>query len=341
MAIICADLSALPAFRPCFRAEAGRCLPVAADHREEFHARRPATGARIAREVSRANAQIRSNLACVSASESPAHLELNRLALIWAQANGYPIVACEVSLPNLRFRLDMGAYRPGSRRERKRDARLKTNRSVSIAAVGIAAVFECKASRADLVRDCRNAARLIERMKVLTERRGNLERLLKIHYPSLRNGDGLWPEYQTVAFDQAEHAPYRKVVKELATISRQLHGQTKMEALMKWQAANLHYLVVEPGVVETHEIPVGWGMLVRESQRLELRVRPEWRDVDEATRLTFLHRIAAAGSKATNREAGVDYLAIESERRGGVPMDAAKASRALHGSEAQVSTTPP
>ena len=276
----------------------------------------------------------------MSTSESPAHLELKRLALIWAQANGYPMVACEVSLPNLRFRLDMGAYRPGSRRVSKRDVRLNTNRSVSIAALGIAAVFECKASRSDLVRDCRSAGRLIERMKVLTERRLNLETLLKIHYPSLRNGDGLWPEYETVTFDEAEHAPYRKVMKELATLSRQLHGQTKMESLMKWQAANLHYLVVEPKVVEPHEIPVGWGMLVREGRRLEQCVRPEWRDVDEPTRLTFLHRIAAAGSKSTNREAGVDYVAIESERRGGVPMDATKQTRAARANDSRVSTMP-
>jgi hypothetical protein len=281
-----------------------------------------------------------SSFAGVPSSESPAHLELKRLALIWAQANGYPIAACEVSLPNLRFRLDVGAYRPGSRREVKRAARLNTNRPVLAAAVGVTAVFECKASRPDLVRDCRSAARLIERMKVLTDRRLTLERLLKIHYPSLRNGDGLWPEYETVAFDQAEHAPYRKVVKELATLSRQLHGQTKMESLMKWQAANLHYLVVEPSVVQEHEIPVGWGMLVRAGQRLELRVRPEWRDVEEATRLTFLHRLAAAGTKATNREAGVDFLAIESERRGMDPLNSAKAaSNGLNEIPAQSSAT--
>jgi len=277
----------------------------------------------------------------VPASESPAHLELKRLALIWAQANGYPIVGCEVSLPNLRFRLDVGAYRPGLRREVKRDARLNTNRSVAVAAVGIAAVFECKASRSDLVRDCRSATRLIERMKVLNERRLNMESLLKFHYPSLRHGDGLWPEYETVAFDQADHVPYRKIVKELATLSRQLHGQTKMESLMKWQAANLHYLVVEPGLVQQHEIPAGWGMLVREGQRLELRVRPEWRDVDEATRLTFLQRIAAAGSKATNREAGVDYLAIEGERRGGISLEATKPPRTVNRAESQVSAAPP
>ena len=73
---------------------------------------------------------------------------------------------------------------------------------------------------------------------------------------------------------------------------------------------------------------------------MELRVRPEWRDVDEATRLTFLHRIAAAGSKATNREAGVDYLAIESERRGGAPMDATKSTRAVDESASRVPVTP-
>ena len=260
----------------------------------------------------------------MASSESAAHLELKRLALIWAQANGYPIVACEVSLPNLRFRLDVGAYRPGSRRVVKRDVRQSGNRTVLTAALGVTAVFECKASRPDLVRDCRSAVRLIARMKALTERRLALERLLKIHYPSLRKGDGLWPEYETVAFDQAGHLPYRKVVHELTTLSRQLHSQTKMESLMKWQAANLHYLVVEPGVVQEHEIPVGWGLLVRVGGRLELRVRPELRDVDEPTRLTFLHRLAAANLKAANREAGVDYPAIECERRGMNPTKVAR-----------------
>ena len=255
------------------------------------------------------------------ASESLAHLELKRLALIWAQANGYSIAACEVSLPNLRFRLDVGAYRPGVRREVRRDARLQVNRSRLAAAVGVAAVFECKASRVDLVRDCRNGEQLRARMKLLLERRLTLERLLKVHYPSLRHGDGLWPEYDSYSLEQAEHAPYRKVLKELGTVSRQLHGETKMESLLKWQAANLHYLVVEPGLVETHEIPLGWGLLVRATGRLELLVRPEWREIEEATRLTFLHRVAAAGTRATNRELRVDYPAIENERRGIAPVE--------------------
>lgn len=158
-------------------------------------------------------------------------------------------------------------------------------------------------------------------MKVLSARRAVLERLLSIHCPSLRRGDGLWPEYDTVAWEQAGHSGYRKVVKSLQTVSRQLHRETKMESLMKWRAANLHYLAVEPDVVQAHEIPLGWGLLVRDGSRLDLRVRPELREVDEPTRLTFLHRLAAAGTKATNREAGIDYSAIENERRGGIPAN--------------------
>jgi hypothetical protein len=256
----------------------------------------------------------------VATGETPAHLELKRLALIWAQAHGYPVAACEVSLPNLRFRLDVGAYRPATQRILRRDARRQTNRSVAVAAIGAASIFECKASRADLVRDCRSARLLLARMQLLLEERLRLETMLKLHYPSLRNGDELWPEYESCAFERTEHAPYRKIVTELATLSRQLHGETKMESLRKWRAANLHYLVVEPDLVRTHEIPLGWGLLVRQAQGLELLVRPEWCEVEEPARLTFLHRLAAAGTRATNRAAGIDYPTIENERRGVQPV---------------------
>ncbi len=76
--------------------------------------------------------------------------------------------------------------------------------------------------------------------------------------------------------------------------------------------------------MEEHEIPVGWGLLVRDGTRLQLRARPEWRDVDDPTRLTFLHRLSAANRRAANREAGVDYHAIECERRGMPPPTKAR-----------------
>src|SRR5829696_3956927 len=47
-----------------------------------------------------------------SASESPEHLRLKRMALVWAQAAGYPVAAAEVTIPEFQFRVDVAAYRP-------------------------------------------------------------------------------------------------------------------------------------------------------------------------------------------------------------------------------------
>jgi hypothetical protein len=156
-------------------------------------------------------------------------------------------------------------------------------------------------------------------MKELTALRTELEIDLKLNCPSLMKGDSLWPEYETPAFERSDHPIYLKVIRALSTLSRQLHFQTKMENLFKWNAANLHYLVVEPNLVADHEIPLGWGLLVRDGNRLKLHLRPDLKEIPEETRLAFLHRVAAAGTKATNREAGVDYAAIVAERRGMAP----------------------
>lgn len=264
---------------------------------------------------------VRDKVSGMPSGESAAHRELKRLSLVWAQANGYSVAACEVSIPNLRFRLDAAGYRPGSAKQIRQDEITGRKRSVPIPTLGLSAVFECKATRADLVRDCRKSAHLIGRMQELSATRLELEQHLRIACPSLLKGDSLWPEYETAAFERSDHPPYLKVVKTLAMLSRQLHGQTKMENLFKWNAANLHYLVVEPGTVAEHEIPVGWGLLVREEKRLILRVRPEFREVPAERQLGFLHRIAAAATKSVNREMAVDIASIEAERRGLPPPE--------------------
>ncbi len=103
--------------------------------------------------------------------------------------------------------------------------------------------------------------------------------------PSLLKSDSLWSELETSAFERSDYPPHLKVVKALATLSRPLHSQTKMVNLLKWNAASMHYLVVEPDLVSEHEIPVGYGLLVRDGQRLDLRLRPEFEEIAEESRL--------------------------------------------------------
>ena len=71
-------------------------------------------------------------------AESPQHQELKRLAFLWARESGYRACATEVLLPKCNFRADVAACLPAAR---------------GSAEAGITALFECKYTRSDLLRD--------------------------------------------------------------------------------------------------------------------------------------------------------------------------------------------
>ena len=220
--------------------------------------------------------------------ETAQHQELKRLALAWALENGYAIAAREVSLPHFRFRIDVAAYRPQTER-----VRLASGRHARVAVLGTTAVFECKQARSDFLNDGRRSALLVERLRILHARKERHERRLQLHYPSLRNGETLFAEYDTYDFAGSGDALYLRDIAQLRTAARQLHDQTKFEKLRQWQSANLHYLVIEDGLVNRHELPDGWGLLVRQGDALELQVKPLWHDLPESARLTMLQQIAS------------------------------------------------
>jgi hypothetical protein len=237
--------------------------------------------------------------------ETPVHRDLKRLALLWAQTNGFRMAAAEVSLPNHRVRMDAAACRPQRVRETRRDERLKTNRLVWKPTIGVTAIFECKASQTDFIRDARSMKALLDRLKVLHARRESAERELKIHYPSIRNGDSLFQEYETLNFERPGYERYEKIMEELRRVSARLHANTKFDRLTKYAAANLFYVVAEPDLVAPSALPCGWGLLEREGEALVLKTKPQWHEVAEEDRLAFLQRIAIAATRAVHRELAV------------------------------------
>lgn len=239
--------------------------------------------------------------------ESQAHKDLKRLALIWAQTNGFRIAAAEVSLPNHRVRMDVAAYRPTRIRVTKKDDRLKTNRLIWKPTIGVTAIFECKASKTDFIRDARSMKATLERLKVLHERRQQAEHELKIHYPSIRNGDSLFQEFETLNFERPGYERYEKIIREMQRLSYRLHQNTKFDRLTKYGAANLFYVVAEPGLVVPALIPAGWGLLEREGESLVLKSKPQWHEVTEDERLAFFQRISMAATRSVNRENGITF----------------------------------
>ena len=241
-------------------------------------------------------------------AETAAHLLLKRLTLFWAQRQGYRSCAFEVGLPNSRYRADVAGYMPA--RERVG--------GVLRPAIGQTAVFECKQARSDFLKDSRSARATAAELGALHERRAALELQLRVHYPTLRVSDSLFQEYQSSDFGALEHEVYRGLLKRIALLQRRLFSQTKFDALMGARCGNLFYVVAEDGIFKPHEIPVGWGLLVREGEELTLRAKPIWQDLEDHERLGLLHRIAAAGVRTLNREAGIQFEAILESRARGV-----------------------
>ncbi len=223
--------------------------------------------------------------------ETENHRRLKALALAWAQANGFAIVAGEVRVPKSGYRADVSAYA----RAAKGGAGPRT------------AIFECKQARADLLKDARRETEARRRVAELGERLKKLEELIGGHRPDLRKGESLFAEFDAWDFSGLEHDTHRQVVAELATWQERLLHGTKFAKLFRWRAADYLYLVSEEGIFAEAEVPAGWGLLVRRGEELALARKPVWAEPVVEARAALLETIALAATRAVNREAGVPW----------------------------------
>lgn len=224
-------------------------------------------------------------------AETELHVRLKTLALTWAQARGFALCGLEVRIPKSGYRADVAAIGRG--------------------AAGRTAVFECKQARSDLLKDAHAEDASRRRLVELIERRRALETMLAVHRPDLRRGEALWPEYDSWDFSSLEHRAYQGVLDELETVQRRVLRGTKFSKMFRYRCADFLYLVVEDGIFAEAEVPAGWGLLVRSSRTGgdELRlVRPPADLAASSTqRLALLEMIALAGTRATNRAAGLKW----------------------------------
>ncbi len=228
-----------------------------------------------------------------SRGETANHLRLKRMALLWAQANGYSACALEVSLPRCRYRADLAAYRPQPH--------------------NTTAIFECKQARSDLQRDncCTESARL--RLDSLARRRQILETNLRIHYPQLRIADSLFAEFYSHDFAAIGHRGYNRVIRELQALQQRMDSCVKFETLRRYRCANLFFLVLPNDLYRAGDVPPGWGALVERSDGLQLMRKPDWVETSAESAVDFLVRIARAGTRLLNRAQQISFEEITAE----------------------------
>lgn len=228
--------------------------------------------------------------------ETERHARLKRLAFLWAQAQGYFACAMEVSLPKCRYRADVAAYRLAPRE------------------IGSTAIFECKQALCDLRRDNCQSDAARQRLETISQRRQLLERHLRAHYPNLRNGDSLFPEFELPDFTVLGHRGYARLLRDLRSLQNRLYDCTKFDKLLRYRCANLYFLVLPGELFRDSEIPIGWGALVETDGTLELVRKPTWHETTADYHIRLLHRIAMAGTRAINRKLEITFDDIVAER---------------------------
>jgi hypothetical protein len=227
--------------------------------------------------------------------ETQQHAHLKRLAFIWTQAQGFTACGMEVTLPKCRYRADVAACR----RERNQ--------------IGTTAIFECKQALCDLRRDNCHSKTAQEHLEALCRRRQLFESRLHAHYPTLRNGDSLFAEFDPQNFIAIGHRGYARVLRELHALQNRLYDCTKFEKLVRYRCANLFFLVLPEILFRDSEVPVGWGALVESNGALTLMRKPIRHGTTAEDSARLLHQIAAAGTRALNRQfkIGSDDIAAE------------------------------
>jgi hypothetical protein len=195
------------------------------------------------------------------------------------------LVAAEVKLPRSNYRADVAAATPRV-----------------LASNAVTAVFECKASRSDFLRDSAAESDTAQRIAALSDRLTALRALIGGHRPDLRRGEELFPEFDVHDLRGLRHDTHDRLTTELRVAQRKLLEGTKFAKLVRWRAASLHYLVAEEGILAAHEVPEGWGLLVRRETELTLAVKPCLCTTSAAERVAMVERIAAAGSLRVGRD---------------------------------------
>ena len=222
----------------------------------------------------------------MSSGETQAHRTLKRLALTWARAAGLVIAGVEVRIPHSGYRADVAA---ASRHPMGPEGRV--------------ALFECKQGRADFLRDQADETATRTQAAALALRVQSLRAAVASHRPDLRRGESLFPEFDCYDLAGLRHDTLHRLEQELETLQQKLLTSVKFSRLHAHQPADLLYLVTEPGIMAAHEVPNGWGWLIREGDALVLIQPPVRLAPHPEQRLAWLESIAIAGTRETGRAA--------------------------------------
>lgn len=241
--------------------------------------------------------------------ESPSHSHLKRLALDFLLNHGCPAAATEVACPISRYRIDAAGYLD-KLPERRRKQPLPAARPdlppppanpLPRTSIANTVFIECKASRADFLRDHRQLPALLQRREHLQRSLDRLRHeLVKPMEPHLRRSDGfLFAEMESWDFCLSKMHSHRALVRALRKIDQKIYNETKFFMIAQYRLASRLYILAPRSMIHPRELPAGWGLLEVDHRSADLVVRHEAPAMTPTERhsLRTLRNIAVAASR--------------------------------------------
>ncbi len=179
--------------------------------------------------------------------ETPLHRVLKAVSARLIGEMGYTLHADEVAAPIARFRADVA----GVMLERGRPR--------------AAVIVECKASRADFLRDAANLAALLRQRAQTRDLADRIEReFVRIIEPDLCRQAALFEDCPDLAdwdYSSSRLTSYALVQTALRRLDARIHGSTKFFTLGRYQQATRLFVAVPKGLVRAAELPPSWGLI--------------------------------------------------------------------------------
>ena len=144
----------------------------------------------------------------------------------------------------------------------------------------------------------------------------------RVHYPTLRNGDSLFPEFDLPDFTVIGHRGYSRVLRELRALQNRLYDCTKFDNLIRYRCANLSFLVLPHGSLPRRRDPGRLGRACGIGWRAHAPAQTRLAGNAPENRLRLLQRIAMAGTRAFNRQLEIERSADVRESPDGAMLHA-------------------
>ncbi|MGE4563308.1 MAG: hypothetical protein AB7F32_00430 [Victivallaceae bacterium] len=154
--------------------------------------------------------------------------------------------------------------------------------------------------------DCADRRSLLEAIRALREKREALEANIREAEPELADRDDLFSEFRTWHYERSANAEYRKLRRKLEKLQHTLYQGSRLERIRRAAVADVLYLAVPAGLLESDEIALGWGLLyVHRDGQIEVRREPDPQLCDSASRNHLALNIAAAAAASVLFSNGV------------------------------------